>query len=129
MPALENSPDIERTTRPPLAVLMWSLASAPVAWLLLFGLFVLRARVTLGRWPAPYRPDPRDLGFDFHYAAIVAGVPLMLTAVLCAIASTFLVEDRPKRPWLLRLTAVMGLVVAIMLAHADPGYVFTWLGD
>ena len=108
---------------------MWSLASAPAAWLLLFGLFILRARVTLGRWPAPYQPDPKDLGFDVHHAAIVAGIPLMFTAVLCATALTFLVNDRPRRPWLLRVTAVAGLVAVIVLARTDPGYVFTWLGD
>lgn len=121
--------DIERATRPPLAILTLSLASAPVAWLLLFGLFILRARVTLGRWPAPYQPDPKDLGFDLHHAAIVAGIPVMFTAVLCATALTFLVHDRPGRLWLLRTTAVAGLVAVIVLARADPGYVFTWLGD
>ena len=121
--------DIERPTRTPLAVLMWSLASAPVAWLLLFGLFVLRARVALGRWPAPYQPDPKDLGFDLHHAAIVAGIPLMFTAVLCATALTFLLHDRPGRQWLLRVTAVAGLMAVIALARTDPGYVFTWLGD
>ncbi len=121
--------DNERQTRTPLAVLMWSLALAPMAWLLLFGLFILRARVTLGRWPAPYQPDPRDLGFDLHHASIVAGMPLMFAAVLCAIALTFLVHDRPRRPWILRATAVAALVAVIALARTDPGYVFTWLGD
>ena len=121
--------DIDRPTRTPLAVLMWSLASAPAAWLLLFGLFILRARVTLGRWPAPYQPDPKDLGFDLHHAAIVAGIPLMFTAVLCATALTFLVHDPPTRPWLLRVAAVAGLVAVIALARTDPGYLFTWLGD
>ena len=109
--------------------LMWSLASAPLAWLFLFGLFILRARLTLGRWPAPYQPDPKDLGFDLHHAAIVAGIPLMFTAVLCVIALTFRMHDRPGRPWLLRATAVAGLIAVILLARADPGYVFTWLGD
>jgi hypothetical protein len=108
---------------------MWGLASAPLVWLCLFGLFILRARVALGRWPAPYQPDPKDLGFDLHHAAIVAGIPLMFTAVLCATALTFLARDRPGRPWLLRITAVAGLVAVIALARADPGYVFTWLGD
>ena len=121
--------DIERATRTPLAVLTWSLASAPVAWLLLFGLFILRARVRLGRWPAPYQPDPKDLGFDLHHATIVAGIPVMFTAVLCATALTFLVHERPGRLWLLRIAAVGGLVAVITLARTDPGYVFTWLGD
>ena len=121
--------EIDRLTRTRLVVLMWGLASAPVAWLLLFGLFILRARVTLGRWPAPYQPDPKDLGFDLHHAAIVAGIPLMFAAVLCATALTFLMHDRPTRLWLLRVAAVAGLVAVIALARADPGYVFTWLGD
>ena len=121
--------DIERPTRTPLAVLTWSLASAPVAWLLLFSLFILRARVALGRWPAPYQPDPKDLGFDLHHAVIVAGIPVMFTAVLCATALTFLVRDRSERLWRLRVTAMAGLVAVILLARTDPGYVFTWLGD
>ena len=91
---------------------MWTLAAAPWAWLLLFGLFVLRARLALGRWPAPYQPDPKDLGFEFHHAAIVAGIPLMFTAVLCVTALTLLAADRPRRPWLLPATAMAGLVAA-----------------
>ena len=121
--------EIDRPARTPLAILMWSLALAPVAWLLLFGLFILRARVALGRWPAPYQPDPKDLGFDLHHAAIVAGIPLMFTAVLCVSALTPLVHDRPRQPWLLRVIAVAGLGAVIVLARTDPGYVFTWLGD
>lgn len=109
---------------------MWTLASAPVAWLLLFGLFILRARTALGRWPAPYQPDPKELGFDLHYAAIVTGIPLMFAAVLCAIVLTLLVPYRwQKRAWLIRATALTGLVTAIVLARMDPGYLFTWLGD
>jgi len=121
--------NVEHPARTPLAVLMWSLALAPLAWLLLFGLFILRARVTLGRWPAPYQPDPRDLGFDLHHTAIVLGFPLMFAAVLCATALTFLVHDPPRGRWLLRATGVAGLVAVIVLARADPAYMFTWLGD
>ena len=68
--------------RKPLEAWLWGLASVPAVWLIAFGLFVLRARLSLGRWPAPYQPDPKDLGFDFHYTAVVAGMPLMLAAVL-----------------------------------------------
>ena len=125
---LENT-EIGRPTRTPHAILMWILASAPVGWLLLFGLFILRARVALGRWPSPYQPDPKDLGFDLHYTAIVAGFPLVFMAVLSVTAMTFLVHPRSRRPWLIPLGAVTGLVAAILLARSDPGYVFTWLGD
>lgn len=121
--------DMKRSVRTPLGALMWSLASAPLLWLLLFGAFILRARVALGRWPAPNQPDPKDLGFDLHHAAIMAGIPLLFTAVLCVVALTLMVHDRSRRQWLLRVTAVAGLVAVIVLARVDPAYVFTWLGD
>ena len=120
--------DTERSTRIPLALLR-SLASAPVVWLLLFGLFILRARVALGRWPAPIQPDPKDLGFDLHHAAIVAGIPLTFTAVLCVTTLTLFMHRPPRRPWLIRVIALAGVVVIVVLARTDPGYVFTWLSD
>jgi hypothetical protein len=113
-----------------LGVLMWGFASAPVVWLLLFGVFILRARIALGRWPAPYQPDPNELGFHLHYMALVAGFPLMFVAPLCAVVLTVLVEhDRPRYMWLIRLTALTSLIVVIALARTNPGYIFTWLGD
>jgi len=111
------------------SVLAWSLAATPTVWLLLFGLFVLRARLVLGRWPAPYQPDPKDLGFDFHHAAIVVGMPLMFTAVLCVTALTLIVHRPPRRQWLVPAVAVAGLVLVMVLARVDPGHLFTWLGD
>jgi hypothetical protein len=116
----------QRPARAPLA-LMWTLASVPVAWLLLFALFILRARLTLGRWPAPYQPDPKDLGFDLHHAALVAGFPLMFAAVLSVTMLTLL-AGRPRR-WLISVSALAGLIAVIVLARVNPGYVFTWLGD
>jgi hypothetical protein len=121
--------DIERSSRTPLGVLMWSLASAPVVWLLLFGLFILRAHVALGRWPAPNQPDPKDLGFDLHHAAIVAGIPLVVTALLFVAALTLLMHARSTRKWLIPVAALAGFVAMVVLARTDPGYLFTWLGD
>ncbi len=113
-----------------LGVLMWGFASTPVVWLVLFGVFILRARIALGRWPVPYQPDPNELGFDLHYMALVAGFPLMFVTTLCAIVLTVFVQhDQPRHTWLIRLTALTSLVVVIALARTDPSYVFTWLGD
>ncbi len=53
----------------------------------------------------------------------------MFAAVLCATAMTLLVHHPPRRPWLIRVTALAGLAAAIAIARVDPGYVFTWLGD
>ena len=119
----------ERGAPTALRVLMWSLASAPMAWLLLFGLFIGRARVALGRWPAPYQPDPKDLGFDLHHAAITAGIPLMFAAVVSTTALTLLVHKQLNRPRLIAVVALAGLVANIMLARANPWDLFTWLGD
>jgi hypothetical protein len=110
-------------------VLTWSLAATPVAWLALFGLFILRARLALGAWPQPYTPDPKDLGFDLHHAALVLGMPLMFTAVLAVTALAFLGHRGVRRSRLAPLTAAVGLGVVLLLARIDPGNVFMWLGD
>ena len=47
----------------------------PLAWALAFSAFVLRARLALGRWPAPNRPDPADPGFGVHQMALLLGEP------------------------------------------------------
>jgi formate hydrogenlyase subunit 3/multisubunit Na+/H+ antiporter MnhD subunit len=39
----------------------------PLVDLLLFYSFVIRAKMTLGRWPMYNYPDPKDLGFDKHH--------------------------------------------------------------
>lgn len=108
---------------------MWAVAATPIVWLLLFGLFILRTRVALGRWPAPYQPDPKDLGFVFHYAALMAGMPLMFAAMLTVTAATLFARDRTRRNWLIPIVALTGLTITIALAQIDPGLLFTWLGD
>ena len=115
--------------QPPRPVLMWALAAAPAAWLLLFGLFIVRARLALGRWPAPYQPDPKDLGFDLHHGAILAGMPVMIAAVLGVTMLTLVVHPRPGRQWVVPLAAVTGLAAVIALARIDPGHMFMWIGD
>jgi hypothetical protein len=105
------------------------LASAPAVWLLLFGLFVVRARLALDRWPAPYRPDPKDLGFDVHYAAVLVGMPLMFAAVLIVTVLTVFDVPRDRARWWIPVLGAASLAAVIALASADPGYFFTWLGD
>ena len=54
-------------------------------WFAAFWLFVLRARLALGRWPFPYDPDPKDLGFFIHYYFLVLGfawVPASIITLL-----------------------------------------------
>jgi hypothetical protein len=94
-----------------------------------FALFLVRARQSLGRWPAPYQPDPKDLGFDFHYTLLLVGIPVMMAAVLTTIVLTLALRRGDARRWRVPLAAVASLAVVILLARLDPGSLFTWLGD
>jgi hypothetical protein len=113
--------------------LLCSLALVPVVWLMLFGSFVLRARLVLGHWPAPYRPDPKDLGFDVHHAVLLVGMPLMFAAVTSLAGLSLVSYGRHRRAEAqLRSTAVvaaLSLAIVIAVAHYDPGGLFTWLAD
>lgn len=62
------------------------LATCPLMMLISLYSFVLRARIQLGRWPAPYNPDPKNLGFDLHYLQItMAAVTTPLASFACLI--------------------------------------------
>jgi hypothetical protein len=118
---------MDRRVSKPLTTLMWGLALTPVGWVVLFGLFILRARMVLGRWPAPNQPDPKELGLDVHYLAIVAGAPSMLTAALCVLVLPLMLRQRQS--WVVTCVALCGLAAVVVLARIDPGNVFAWLGD
>lgn len=108
---------------------MWALAATPYVWLLLFALFVLRARLAIGSWPLPYQPDPKDLGFEAHHLALVAGMPVLFAAALSATAFALVPRHRHDKEWLVPAVAAAGLMMLILLARADPWHLFTWLGD
>jgi hypothetical protein len=108
---------------------MWGLACAPVVWLALFVALVLRARLWLGSWPAPGFPDPKDLGFDLHLFVVVLGVPVMMAAAIRVLAFAVVAPVRAGERWRLSLTAMASLGFVLLLAQADPGWIFTWLGD
>lgn len=107
------------------------LAVYPGLWLGLFYSFVLRARGTLGVWPTPDRPDPKDLGFTLHHLALELGLVALPVAALSVLALVLLVpgSTRGGRNWpALFLTAVStGLVIT--LGQVDPGHFFEWFAD
>jgi hypothetical protein len=107
---------------------VWGLALAPVTWLVVFAMFVVRTRLALGRWPAPYAPDPKDLGFALHHGVLLAGMPLMIVAVVAATVLA-VIGGNSSRRWSIPLVALAGLATVVLLARLDPGYLFTWLGD
>jgi hypothetical protein len=103
----------------------WTLAALPALWIGGFGAFLLRARWELGRWPFPGQPDPRNLGWDFHYILLVLGIPLIMAAVATLLAGALAIREWRKPA----CTGAATLALLIAAARVDPGYVFTWLGD
>lgn len=111
--------------------LAWATAAFPLAWLGLFYLFVMRARWTLGRWPAPYHPDPKDLGFDFHHLAIDLGLVASPVAALAVLAWAIVRWRRASRPtlWPHVSLVVASEALVLSLARLDPGQFFEWFAD
>lgn len=95
--------------------------------------FVLRARLALGVWPAPYRPDPKELGFDAHYDIVVRGglpvlfIPLV-APLLFAVAKHVLGLPRLD---LLRAARILAFCFVGFLAlfFLDPGDFGEWFRD
>jgi len=112
---------------------VWSTVLLPLAWLGLFWLYVLRARIELGGWPRPYQPDPKDLGFGLHYALIWLLLPSLYLgpglAALWALSSRGWLRSARVRPWLF-LGVGIGLAAAVFtLVRLDPGRFFEWYMD
>ena len=98
---------------------------------MLFYSFVLRAGGWLWDiWPLPYQPDPKDLGFGVHYAAVLFGLPLWMVspaAVLLLVA----LQPRFGRRKIVLPVLVFGLLylAAWLVLRMDPGSFGYWLAD
>ncbi len=114
-------------------VAVLALALSPTLWFAAFWLFVLRARLALGRWPFPYDPDPKDLGFSIHYYFLVLGfasVPAsIITLLVVAGLSWRAMRAAGARPLFMASVAVATYAAIIAFARYDPGWFFAWFGD
>jgi hypothetical protein len=104
-------------------------AAGPFLWLLLFWAFVLRARLALGYWPAPYRPDPEDLGFLVHHYALLGTMPLALLGVAAAFVLVVPWATRPAGTWRARALPALGAALFLVWVRTDPGRFLYWFGD
>jgi hypothetical protein len=109
----------------------WALCGFPGAALVLFYSFVLRAYWTLGSWPVPYHPDPKDLNFGGHYYAVGLSFPLVLwaaiTLVLLAVLERWVYLQGRYRWGLLFFGITFG--VWLLLMRLDPGSFLLWFMD
>jgi hypothetical protein len=112
--------------------IVWGLSLTPTASLLLFWSFVLRARVVLGRWPTPYNPDPKDIGY-WYYVAVFYGILAAVLSVPLLLAVAAVACYRQPRTWwrlaLAFLLCVGILAGSIALHRLDPGGFSEWFGD
>ena len=108
----------------------WLICLAPAAYLMLFYSFVLRARLALGTWPQPYQPDPKDLGFGVHYAAVLVGLPLWMVSPAAVLLLLALQPSFGRRKIILPVL-VFGLLylAACLVSRMDPGSFGYWLAD
>ena len=109
-----------------------ALALTPLASVALFYSYVVRARVALGRWPLPYRPDPKDLGFDLHRGLVAAGIDVVFAAAvptaLFAVVVYFMPSQR-RRVWAFAVLYLVLLAAWFLLLWTDPGRFVEWYFD
>lgn len=121
-----------RTTQPEIKVLFWLICGFPALWLTMLYTFVLRARVVLGVWPRPSHPDPKDLGFEWHYLIVMLVSLLLLCSpglllILSAFyPKTFLTER--KNQWALIFYLLTFGMVCFVVTN-DPRHFFEWFLD
>lgn len=114
-----------------LQALPLALAAAPLAWLALLYLFVLRARLHLGHWPRPYHPDPADLGFTLQRQAIWIGLTVLPFLSLSALP-VVLVGRRwgiDLRLWRTLTLLAGSTILSLALGRFDPGSFLEWFAD
>ena len=109
----------------------WVAAAFPLTWLGAFYLFVMRARWTLGRWPTPNHPDPKDLGFYWHHLAINLGLVVIPVAALATIGWAIFRwrSSTPRTGWSQLSLVISSAALVLFLARLDPGSFFQWFAD
>jgi hypothetical protein len=117
----------------PVAWTFRLLCLLPLAWAGQFAAFVVRARVALGRWPYAYHPDPKELGFGLHDAAVLWGMQLLFAAPFGLLALLLAARKRPdllpRRPLLWLAWYAASFAALLVVARFDPGGFLNWYAD
>ena len=107
------------------------LAAMPLAWVLDFYLFVLRARLALGHWPRPMQPDPGTLGYHWHQTTVWTGLLSALSAMAFTTVFFIILPSLPRYryPWGALAVFVVGSVGCAIVLFVDPGDLWSWYLD
>lgn len=109
------------------------LTSLPSAAVVLFYTFVIRAYFALGRFPRPYRPDPKELGFNIHMILIYLSIVLTLVGALpwlaVTIASWFKKSFDKKFLLIANIIYIISLIGFVIFFKFDPGRFMEWFMD
>ncbi|GEM_PF-1359483 len=127
--ACATAPSLPAKTDP----LLVTCALIPAASLCMFYSFVLRARFALGVWPVPYRPDPKNLGFELHHEAVwlllEAAFVSPIAFALCAVVHQVVPPLRQRHIGRSLVFFFVGYAMLWLALLADPGSFVEWLAD
>lgn len=102
-------------------------AALPLVWMTGILAFAVRARIYLGHWPGPSRPDPKFLPFDLHSSILWAGVPVILAALF--LLPPILIGLRLRLRIGVRKHSIFLILIgwgAMISLMAVPGIDFVW---
>ena len=127
--------EVEENLVRDVAILFNVLISVPLLTLTNLYLYVLRARIILGHWPAPGDP-PYPVGFHFQAVLVPIGFVASFVSLIAAVVVVlWLLLGRRRdvlgsRPVVMRvLVFFVAWGVLFVLFRLDPGWFIAWVWD
>lgn len=100
--------------------------------LVVFYLEAVAALASLGHWPVPSLDDPKNLPTaPLHLLStlfVLALLPVMVLTLL-AVFRSWRVDSHSRAYWRWLALSLCGFALCAVLAHLDPGRVWSWWLD
>jgi hypothetical protein len=108
-----------------------TLSYTPLAWLLLFTSYVVRAYIKLGRLPKYNNPDPKYLDFEVHHGFVLYFlIATYLFAFIWVPLTIVLYFINKKNVYKIDVVFyVVFYLIFINIGRIDPWGLITWFGD
>lgn len=99
----------------------------------MFYSFVMRAYFALGRFPSPYKPDPKDFDFYFHMWFILLSTLLVFSALVPWVYATSVIRREQVVSKKFVIANIIIYVTTLLLFFSvlvfDPGRYIEWFLD